>query len=152
MKLMFCFAGTIALLLFGACASNTKLSDSDSNKKLSQDNAEKAIKTFASTNSADSILNVGWSGKCSFNVQSIAKIEQVSQFSDNEATSVMALKCPYDSLGRPFTLNLQFVFKKDVENRWFLTKIDNVVRDRWGSDYAPSEWVAKNQNLRVPVQ
>jgi hypothetical protein len=41
---------------------------------------------------------------------------------------------------------------KDVENRWFLTKIDNVVRDRWGSGYALSEWIAKNQNLKVPTQ
>jgi len=143
MKRAFYFGGTIALLLFASC---------DSKKKLSQDNAEKAIKTFASTNSADSILNVGWSGKCSFNVQSIDKIEPLTQFSDSEATSITALKCSYDSLGHPFTLYLQFMFKKDVENRWFLTKIDNVVRDRWGSGYAPSEWIAKNQNLKVPTQ
>ncbi len=132
MKQIFCYMGVIAVLFFGAC---------DSNKKLSQDNAEKAIKAFASTHSVSPIPATD----CSFNVQSIASIEPLSQFSDNEATSVVFLKCTRGSL--PF----KFVFQKDIDNQWFLTKIGMVQGYTYNNGMADS-MVTPNQNLKVPAR
>lgn len=123
----------------------------ESNRKLSQDNAEKAIKGFASTNpSANPIATMG-TGRgtvvgCFFNVQSIAKIEQLSQFSDTEATSVVTSKC-----GEVGTIRFEFVFKKDIDNRWFLVKIQ-FVQGEIGSQ-GEADWInRRNQNLKVFAQ
>jgi hypothetical protein len=109
-----------------------------SNRKLSQDKAEKAIKVFASTHSFD--LRGGGNG-CSFNVQSIASIE-LSQFSDTEATADVLLKCARGGIV------FKFVFQKDVDNQWFLMKIAST-SSGYQVDY---DAIAPYQNLKVPVR
>lgn len=137
MKHIFCCVGVIAVLFFGACGSN---------KKLSQDNAEKAIRFFASTNSLSPIPGTAWSGGCSFNVPSIASIEPLNQFSDTEATSIVRLKCADGNLP------LKFVFQKDIDNQWFLTKIGEVERYGGYTNGIVESMIAPNQNLKVPVR
>ncbi len=129
---IFCYMGMISLLFAGACGSN---------KKLSQDNAEKAIKAFASTHSVSPIRGTD----CSFNVQSIARIEPLSQFSDTEATSVVLLKCADGSLA------FKFVFQKDIDNQWFLTKIEEVEGYGYNNGMV-SSMITPHQNLKVPAQ
>ena len=136
MKRVFCHMGVVAVLFFGAC---------DSNRKLSQDNAEKAIKGYASTHQTGAPVDYLGANNCFFNVQSIASIERLSQFSDTEATSVVTLKC-----GGVGTLRFKFVFQKDVDNRWFLMKIQSVEGDSPSGGIA--NWIARNQNLKVLAQ
>ena len=143
MQRIFCSVGVIAVLFFGAC---------DSNKKLSQDNAEKAIKAVASTHTGThfgmSDPDCGYGRqmgreKC-FNVQSIATINPLSQFSETEATSLVTFKCKD-------TFALKFMFQKDIDNRWFLTKLGFVE----GSDDSCGqvrEMIQNNQNLKVLAQ
>lgn len=90
-----------------------------SNRKLSQDNAEKTIKGFASTNSVGPMASFEV-GDCSFNVQSIIRIQPLSQFSDTEATSIVILKCTNGAIA------FKFVFQKDIDNRFFLRKSDRL--------------------------
>lgn len=111
---------------------------SESNKKLSQDKAEKAIKGLASTYSFD--FRGGGNG-CSFRVQSIAHIE-LSQFTDGEATADVLLKCARGGLV------MKFAFQKDIDNHWFLTKIAGT-----SSGYqVDHDAIAPFQNLKVPVR
>lgn len=134
MKRIFCYMGVIAVLFFGAC---------DSNKKLRQDNAEKAIKAFFSAHSVSPIP--GTAGLCSFNAQSITSIEPLRQFSETEATSVVLLQCSKASL--PF----EFLFQKDIDNQWFLTKIGAVKGLSSNKEFVESI-SAPYQNLKVPAR
>ena len=137
MKWIFSYLGVIAVLFIGAC---------ESNKKLSQDKAEKAITAFASSHSVSPIPGAErYYGTCSFNVQSIAGIESLSQFSDSEATTIVSLKCERGALA------FKFVFQKDIDKRWFLTKFEPVGNRSYTMGIENS-MIAPNQNLKVLVQ
>jgi hypothetical protein len=112
MKRLFCHFSVLAVLFAAACDSTN---NSTSKSKLAQDNAEKTIKTFVSTRNPP-IKGLRELTICSFNEQSISKIEPLSQFADNEATATVNFNCEGGTI--PF----EFVFQKDVENHWYLTK------------------------------
>ena len=114
-------------------------------RKLSQGNAEKAIKGFASTNSVSPILGTWGVGDCSFNIQSIASIQPLNQFTETEATSIVILKCTKGALA------FKFVFQRDIDNRWFLTKIDGVEGVNYTTGQVES-MISRHQNLKVPAQ
>jgi hypothetical protein len=137
MRRIYCYMGIGAVLLLGAC---------DSNKKLGQAQAEKTIKAFASTHSESGIYGNPTTGDCAFNEKSIATIE-LSQFSETAASAVVALKCATG------TLPVKFVFQRDIDNRWFLTKIDEVEGAGAALYYTGSaNWIRRNQNLKVLAQ
>jgi hypothetical protein len=92
------------------------LTSCDSNKKLNQENAEKAIKEFTSTHSIGEIP--GLMVVCRFTVEAIIKIEPLAQFSETEATTIVHYKCERN-LDEPF----QFVFKRNIDKHWVLTNI-----------------------------
>jgi hypothetical protein len=131
------------LAKIGGTTSGPAQAHPGSNRKLSQDNAEKAINAFASTHSVSPIPATD----CSFNVQSIAKILPLSQFSETEATSIVILKCT-DGSGLPF----KFVFQKDIDNQWFLTKIGEVDGYRGYNNGMVNSMIVPNQNLKVLAQ
>jgi hypothetical protein len=130
----------IVVLFLGACYSK---------KKLSQDNAEKAIRQVIPTltrNSADI-----WRLDQCFNLQSIVSIGPVRQFSETEATSMVPFKCKLEN-GRPF--GLKFVFKKNMDNKWLLTNLACPESfNGYGCDHTGvGIWVEHNQNLSVVAQ
>jgi hypothetical protein len=130
------------LARLAATTSGAPQAQPQSNRKLSQDNAEKAIKAFASTHRLGPIIGAG--ATCSFNVQSIASIEPVSQFSDTEATSIVTIPCGN-------SLAFKVVFQKDIDNRWFLTKLEQVQGRGWYNQYE-ADWIRQAHNLKVPAQ
>lgn len=124
--------------------SGAAQAQSGPNRKLSQDTAEKTIKGFASTNSVGPMSSFEV-GDCSFNVESILRIQPLSQFSDMEATSIVILKCANGAIA------FKFVFQKDIDNRWFLTKIGPVE----GANYNTGQYrsmITRHQNLKVLAQ
>jgi hypothetical protein len=112
--------------------------DGAQNRQLSQTSAEEAIRTFASTYPVDF---QGGNDGCSLRPQSIASIETVSQFSDAEATTVVALRCRREGVG----MLLTFVFQKDINSKWFLMAIKHDSSYQVDADYIR----AINQNLKV---
>lgn len=139
MKRIFCYMGAIAVLFVGAC---------DSNKKLSQDNAEKAIRQALPTLSGGS-ADIWGLNRC-FNPQSIVSIQPVNQFSETEATSIVSFKCDVET--RPF--GLRFVFKKNVDKKWQLSNLACAEGfEGYGCDHSGVQiWVQHNQNLSVIAQ
>jgi hypothetical protein len=136
MKQIFgCICLTSFMLLLSAC---------ESNKTLSQGNAEKAIKEVAQHHRATP-YPAGWStfeeGAC-FNEASIANIEPVSQFADNEATANATFKC------NGMELTLKFMFQKDVNKQWFLTKLAIAKQN----NAVTREIVKENSDLKVVAQ
>lgn len=122
----------------GATTSGAAQAKPGANRKLSQESAEKAIRSLASTYGFD--LRGGGNG-CSFKVQSIARIE-LSQFSETEATADVLLKCARGGL------LMKFVFRKDIDNHWFLTQIAGT-----SSGYqVDSDAIAAFRDLKVPAQ
>ena len=87
--------------------------------RLKQDNVEKAIKEFVSNNS----VNVTWQVN-PFDANSISSIEPISQFTENEANTIVHFKFK-DSWTKE-NLVLKFNFKKDLDNKWFLTSVVEV--------------------------
>ena len=84
----------------------------NSNSKLTQDNAEKGIKNFITSNKLVQIGYVnGFYGEVgSFDIQKIEKIEQINQYSEREASIVVHFKdkqCIVDNNN----LSLKFNFK-----------------------------------------
>lgn len=109
--------------------------------KLSQDNAEKVIRTFIPAHKATSYEEV----ETCFNVQSIATVEPLSQFSETEASTVVTFKC-----ARP--LAFKFLFQKDVDGRWFLMNL-GVVKATCGDACGWEHGlVQSNANLKVLAQ
>lgn len=139
MKRIFCCLGAITVLFFGACG--------DSNKRLSQESAEKAIKSVAVTHNVPSKFGMRDTELC-FNVESIYSIE-LSQFSDNEAIALVRFKCPSNTTSTVFSL--QFVFQKDIDKRWFLTKLAYPASSCVACGQVDA-MVQDNQNLKVLAQ
>jgi len=108
--IIFCFL-TIAML-----------SSCDSNKKLEQVNAEKAIKEFVQTNSFGG--GGSWGQEGSFDVNSISSIEPVSQFSETEASSIVHFN--YHDAFANGNVTLKFNFKRNMDKHWVLTSVDAV--------------------------
>ena len=117
----------------------------DLNKKLSQENAEKAIRTVVMHHTVSDSAK-----EAQFNLDSIVRIGPVSQFSDDQASAVVKFK---DSWLGPFAL--KFVFQRNVDHNWILTKLDFA----GPPDGAPMETsgheskiIEVNQNLNVLAQ
>jgi hypothetical protein len=90
----------------------------DTNKKLKQGNAEKAIKEFVSTNSFSD------GGSSSFEVSAIVTIEPVNQFSEGEASSIVHFN--YRDSYSNEDLVLKFIFKRNIDKHWILTSVERV--------------------------
>ena len=82
--------------------------------KLNQVIAEKSIKNFVYVNSF--VL-----GKSTFSLNSIELIEPISQFSENEASSIVHFNF-WDSYAEE-KLVLKFSFKKNMDKQWVLTSV-----------------------------
>ena len=117
----------------------------NNSKKINQENAENTIKQFVSTNSFGSGNNLGVSG--SFNENSINSIEQISQFTETEASSIVHFN--YKDAFANENLILKFNFKRDINKYWFLTSIEAV--SGVGSQKM-SDNINKWRILNVPVQ
>jgi len=135
MKRVFCCFGVITVLFFGAC---------DSNKRLSQESAEKAIKSVAATHTVTPKFGM-WGRELCFNAQSISSIEPLSQFTDTEATALVRFTCAQN-------FALKFVFHKDIDKRWFLTNLGFVEGTCGDSCGQVDEMIQDNQNLKVLAQ
>jgi len=89
--------------------------------KLQQKDAERAIKRFMDDNEFD---GGGWNQTYSFNANAINIIDPINQFDKKQANVVVH----YD-IREPFAnddLVLKFIFKENVENKWFLTSVESV--------------------------
>lgn len=118
----------------------------DTNKKLKQQDAEKAIKEFVSKNGFNG--NGSWGQEGSFDINSIASIEPISQFSEDEASAITHFNFQDSFAG--VKLILKFNFKRNVEKQWYLTKIDAVagVGSEPMSIKVGRDW----QNINILVQ
>ena len=117
-----------------------------SNRKLTQENAEAAIRTFLATHNRS-----GSPLEDLFNVESITRVAPVSQFTENEASTVVKFKDA--EMGRhPFAM--KFIFRKNVDQKWFLTKLEPVGPPdgpRPGDEGWEVMLVQANQNMNTPV-
>jgi hypothetical protein len=95
----------------------------DTNKKLKQENAEKAIKEFVQNNSI--VGSGGWGQVGSFDVASIISIEPLSQFSENEASTIACFNYQETYSGKK-NLTLKFNFKRNIDKQWYLINIEGV--------------------------
>ena len=102
---------TLVLLFFISC---------DTNKKLNQENAEKAIKEFVTQNS----FEAGTWQKGSFSANSIISIEPISQFSETEASAIVHFD--FQDGYPDGKLVLKFNFKKNMDKKWVLITVDAV--------------------------
>ena len=120
---LFCL---LTMLFFLSC---------DTNKKLDQDNAVKAIKQFLSSSRGE----VG--------VEAIGSIEPVSQFSVTEASSIVHFNYlnPYAT----GNLVLKFKFQKNMDKKWILTSLEVV---EGAGLQRIHDWVRKNQNINIVAQ
>lgn len=132
-----CFVAIfITLLMLVAC---------NANKKLTQQNAEAAIRTVIENHTVTNSAKEKY-----FNLASIVRINPVSQFSETEASAVV--KFENNWLG-PFAL--RFIFQKNVDNKWILRKLepagppDGDSLESSGHEYKICE---ANQNLNVIAQ
>jgi hypothetical protein len=126
----------LSLIIFPSC---------ESNKKLNQENAEKAVKEFVSNNSFGGKGSWGQSG--TFNVEAITKIEPVAQFSEAQATTIVNFN--YHDAFSDGNLILKFLFNKNMDKKWVLTSIEPV--QGVGSE-GLGTWVRKNQNINIIAQ
>jgi hypothetical protein len=116
----------------------------NSNAKLNQQMATKAInELISSSNPNENYLRLN----------SVKDYGTISQFSDNEANSIITID--YSSMhamsGKSFNGEFQIkcIFKKNVDNKWFLTSIEPITQfGDWPGFY---KWVRRNQNLTIPA-
>jgi len=120
------------------------LSTCDSNKKLEQTDAEKAIKEFVQTNSFGG--GGSWGQQGSFDVNSISSIEPIIQFNELEASS--AVHFNYQDAFSDGNMNLKFNFKRDIDKKWVLTSVEAI--SGVGSQ-GMSDRLQKWQNINVMV-
>jgi hypothetical protein len=123
----------------------------DSNKKLSQENANRAIMTVIGHHT------ISRSGdEVRFNVASINRIGPVRQLKEDEASVIVTFKDDTDPSTRwfmnPFALT--FVFQKNVDKNWVLTHLETP-----GPPEGPADGngnidmiCQSNQNLAVVAQ
>lgn len=117
-----------------------------SGKKLNQEIAERTIRQFVSANSFGGGGN-NWGESGSFSENSISSIEEISQFTETEASSIVHFN--YHDAFADGNLVLKFNFKKDINKYWFLTSIEAV--SGVGSQ-GMSDRIYKWKTLNVPVQ
>lgn len=119
----------------------TTLLACNSNTKLNQTNAEKAINNFLAR------------GSQYFKVGSIKSIEPLSQFSDNEATTNLTFSySSTDFFGNATGGNIQVkcVFKKNIDKKWIFTSINPITRfNDWGGY---DKWISSNQEINILTQ
>lgn len=117
-----------------------------SGKKLNQEIAERTIRQFVSANNFGG-GGSNWGESGSFSENSISSIEQISQFTDTEASSIVHFN--FHDAFADGNLVLKFNFKKDINKNWFLTSIEAV--SGVGSQ-GMSDRIYKWQNINIPVQ
>lgn len=117
-----------------------------SGKKLNQEIAERTIRQFVSANSFGG-GGSNWGESGSFSENSISSIEEISQFTETEASSIVHFN--YHDAFADGNLVLKFNFKKDINKYWFLTSVEAV--SGTGSQ-GMSDRIYKWQNINVPVQ
>jgi hypothetical protein len=120
--------------------------NNDSGKKLNQEKAENTIKQFISVNNFGGSSS-NWGEQGVFNENSISKIEQIIQFTENEASSIVHFN--YRDAYADGNLILKFNFKKDIDKKWFLTSVEEV--SGVGSQDMMDR-IDKWQNINLPVQ
>jgi hypothetical protein len=132
-----CFVAIfITCLLLVAC---------NANKKLTQQNAEAAIRQVIEHHTVTDSAKEKF-----FNLDSIIRINPVTQFSETEASAVVKFKD--DWLG-PFAL--RFVFQKNIDNKWVLRSLepagppDGASLEQSGHEYKICQ---ANPNLNVVAQ
>jgi len=93
----------------------------DSNKKLSQEKANRAIMTVIGHHTISRSFDEN-----RFNVASITKIGPVRQLKEDEASVIVSFKDDTAPATRWFTnpFALTFVFQKDVDKNWVLTHLE----------------------------
>ena len=99
------------------------LQSCNSNKKLLQENADKAIKDFTAENIIGGVRDENY---LRFTTQGIEKIDPISQFSETEASVNVTYK--YESATKLF----QYSFKKNIDNKWVITSITIITNSSWG--------------------
>lgn len=123
----------------GAAPVQSPQVSASSNTRLSQGSAENTIRAYAAERP---IVFRGGGNGCSLTPQSIAAFGPLSQFSDAQASTVVALGCARPGVRMPITV----VFQKDVNGRWFLTRFDYDAQFQVDAQII----MAINESLRVP--
>jgi len=111
----------------------------DRNSKLNQENAKKPINEMLSSFSD------------SYNGTIIIKsIEQVNQFSENEATIIVHTE--YKNPNVNWNWEFKFIYKRNMDKKWVLTAINPGVRDKRDGSSLQSDFCEQLQNLNKIVQ
>ena len=133
MKVRDIFLG-IALICFLFISCN-------SNSKLNQANAEKAIKEFLAT------------GSNYFQINSVKSIGTISQFSDNEASTSVAFDySSKNAFGNSTSgeIQLKCIFKKNVDKKWIFTSVEPITNFMdWNGYY---KWIKNSQDMNIIAQ
>jgi len=103
-----------------------------SNFKLSQEKAEEAVKSYLLMRPA--YLKYG--------ILEVRDFDQLSQFSDNEATINART---YDDY-----IVLKFTFKKNIDNKWVLTSIIDANRIS-AAPHGYFEWISRQRDLNFII-
>jgi len=116
-----------------------------SNQKLNQESAEKAIKEFISVSNPNANY---------LRLNSVKNFGPVSQFSDNEANSIVTID--YSSRNALYgnSINDEFqvkcIFRKNVDNKWILTSIEPITQFiDWPGFH---KWIRNSQNMNIIAQ
>ncbi|MEI6899682.1 MAG: hypothetical protein WCL00_07385 [Bacteroidota bacterium] len=133
MKRINLFLGTVSIIII-LCGCN-------SNSKLSQSNAEKAINQFTSV------------GNKYFKISSVKSIGTLSQFSDNEANTALTFGyTSSDAFGNSTQGDIQVkcIFKKNVDKKWIFTSIEPITSFMdWNGYY---KWIQNSQDMNIIAQ
>jgi len=126
----------------------------NSNVKLTQESAEKGIRSFLSSTNLP-IIDYGSDGmyhpRGYFNSDAIISIDPISQFSENEASTIVHFnekQCVIDQNN----LKLKFTLKKNIDEKWILTSVTPATNEYDDPFRTLSKWCDKNQNINIPVQ
>ena len=134
-----------SLIVFMACNTNSK---------LEQVSIEGALREFITFNNASE-------NAVKLSILEVLNTEQVSQFSENEASCIATLKAKVANprWGHALTendykeeeLKIKLIFKKNVDNNWVLTSTEKVSNDRWYNNYM-NKLIEQSQNLNIVAQ
>lgn len=134
-KITIFLATTIIIMSLLSCKQNAK---------LNQEGVDKAFKE---------LLEISNPNAEYFQVNSINQIGPISQFSDNEASSIMQVDYSTPSVDRGMVngaFQVKCLFKKNIDNKWLLTSIEAITHNNnWMGYYS---WIRKSQNLNIIAQ
>ena len=118
--------------------SSDESSNNNSNIKLKQENAEKAIKEFMKKHPIQNYVPE----------YAAQTIEPISQFNENEANGFVSMKSPSNT-----NEVLNFSFKKDINNSWIMTSVnyENQV-GHWESFLKWFNKIENSDRLNITVQ